>query len=62
MTASVLDDVTGLGPKRKKLLLGAFGSFKRLREASVEDMAAVKGIPRDVAEEVFAVLSQQSAG
>jgi excinuclease ABC subunit C len=58
MTASVLDDVVGLGPKRKKLLLRAFGSFKRLREAALEELAAVKGIPADVAEEVFAVLHQ----
>lgn len=56
MTASVLDDVTGLGPKRKKLLLKAFGSVKRLREASADEIAAVPGIPRDVAEEVVAVL------
>ncbi|MDR0347010.1 MAG: excinuclease ABC subunit UvrC [Coriobacteriales bacterium] len=61
MTASVLDDVTGLGPKRKKLLLRAFGSFKKLREASVEEMTAIKGIPRDVAEEVHAVLHQKAA-
>jgi excinuclease ABC subunit C len=58
MTASVLDDVTGLGAKRKKLLTRAFGSFKRLKEASVEELAAVKGIPRDVAEEVHAILHQ----
>ncbi len=58
MTASVLDDVTGLGPKRKKALLRAFGSVKRLREASVEEIAAVPGVPRDVAEEVVAVLAQ----
>jgi excinuclease ABC subunit C len=59
MTASVLDDVTGLGPKRKKALLRAFGSVKRLREATVEEIAAVKGIPRDVAEEVAAVLQAE---
>ncbi|MDR3036893.1 MAG: excinuclease ABC subunit UvrC, partial [Coriobacteriales bacterium] len=58
MTASVLDDVTGLGPKRKKLLLKAFGSFRKLREAEVDELAAVKGIPREVAEEVYAVLRQ----
>ncbi|MDR2587330.1 MAG: excinuclease ABC subunit UvrC [Coriobacteriales bacterium] len=61
MTTSVLDDITGLGPKRKKLLLKAFGSFKQLREATAEDMAAVKGIPQNVAEEVYAVLHQQSS-
>ncbi len=58
MTASVLDSVEGLGPKRKKLLLKEFGSVKNLRNASVEQIAAVKGIPREVAEEVVAVLEQ----
>ena len=61
MTASALDDVTGLGPKRKKLVLKAFGSLKKLREADVETIAAVKGIPRDVAEEIYAVLHQDDS-
>jgi len=56
--AGVLDEVVGLGPKRKKLVLKAFGSFKRLREAELGAIAAVKGIPRDVAEELYAVLHQ----
>ena len=56
MTASVLDDIPGVGPKRKKALLKQFGSVKRLREASVNEIAAVPGIPRQVAEEVRAVL------
>ncbi|NTU71863.1 MAG: excinuclease ABC subunit UvrC [Coriobacteriia bacterium] len=56
MTASVLDEITGLGPKRKKALLKQFGSVKRLREATVDEIAAVPGIPRVVAEEVAAVL------
>ncbi|MCL1846782.1 MAG: excinuclease ABC subunit UvrC [Coriobacteriia bacterium] len=60
MTASVLDDVTGLGPKRKKLALKAFGSFKKLCEADVEAIAAVQGIPQDVAAEIFAVLHQDN--
>ena len=58
MTASVLDSVTGLGPKRKKALLRAFGSVKRMRAASVDELAAVQGIPREVAEELAAVLEQ----
>jgi excinuclease ABC subunit C len=58
MTASILDEVAGLGPKRKKLLLKSFGSFRSLREASVEDIAAIKGIPRAVAQEVAETLHQ----
>jgi excinuclease ABC subunit C len=58
MTASVLDDIPGVGPKRKKLLMKAFGSVKGLRAADVQAIAAVPGIPPDVAEEIAAVLRQ----
>jgi len=61
MTASVLDDIPGVGPVRKKALLKAFGSLRRLREADAEAIAAVPGIPREVAQEVAAVL-RQAAG
>ncbi|BAW93054.1 excinuclease ABC subunit C [Actinomyces sp. Chiba101] len=44
MTRSVLDDVPGLGPARQAALLKAFGSVKRLRAASVEQIGQVKGI------------------
>ncbi len=57
MTASVLDVVPGLGPKRKKALLKAFGSVKKMRSATAKEIAAVKGIPRDVAEDVAATLA-----
>jgi excinuclease ABC subunit C len=56
MTASVLDDITGLGPKRRKALLRAFGSVRKLREATADEIAATPGIPRDLAEEIVAVL------
>ncbi|MBQ9002712.1 MAG: excinuclease ABC subunit UvrC, partial [Eggerthellaceae bacterium] len=58
MTASVLDDVAGLGPVRKKALLKAFKSFRNLRGAKVEEIKAVNGIPDEVAEEVYLVLQQ----
>jgi excinuclease ABC subunit C len=44
MTASVLDDVAGLGETRRKALLRHFGSLKRLRQASVDEVAEVPGI------------------
>ena len=56
MTASVLDDVEGVGPKRKKLIMRHFGSIKKLRAASVEEIAQVKGVPADVAKNVFDAL------
>ena len=42
-TASVLDDVPGLGPARRAALLKHFGSVRKLRAASVEEIAAVPG-------------------
>ena len=58
MTASVLDDVAGLGPVRKKALIKAFKSFRNLKEASLEDIKASHAVPEDVAEEVYLVLQQ----
>ena len=44
MTTSVLDGIPGLGEVRRKALLRQFGSVKRLRAASVEEIAGVQGI------------------
>ena len=41
MVDSILDGVPGIGPARKKALLRAFGSVKRMREASVEQLSEV---------------------
>jgi excinuclease ABC subunit C len=50
MVESVLDDVPGLGEVRRKTLIKHFGSLKRLRAASVEEIAVVPGIgPRTAA-------------
>ena len=47
---SVLDEVPGIGARRKRLLLQRFGSLKRLRAASVEELRTVGGLPQPVAE------------
>jgi excinuclease ABC subunit C len=57
MTASALDDVPGLGETRRKSLLRHFGSLKRLRAASVEEVAEVPGIGPRTAEAVVAALA-----
>ena len=49
---SLLDDIPGIGEKRKKALLKHFGSVKKMREASVEELNAA-GLPANVAEELF---------
>ncbi|MGL5910038.1 MAG: excinuclease ABC subunit UvrC [Phycicoccus sp.] len=56
MTSSRLDGIPGLGEKRQKALLAAFGSVKRIRAARVEDLAAVRGIGPALAQVVAAEL------
>jgi len=57
MTASVLDGVPGLGPARQAALLRHFGSVKRLRAASVEEIASVPGMGERTAAAVVAALA-----
>jgi excinuclease ABC subunit C len=49
---SVLDDIPGIGPKRKKALMKHFGSVRAISAASIDDLAALDGMTRDVAEKV----------
>ena len=53
MTTSALDGIAGLGDTRRKALLKHFGSLKRLRAASVEEVMEVPGIGRRTAESVL---------
>ena len=57
MTTSALDGIPGLGEMRRKTLLRRFGSLKRLRAASVEEIAEVPGIGRRTAEAIAAALA-----
>ena len=56
MTVSILDEVEGVGPTRKKALMRHFGSMKRLRAASAEEISQVRGIPAEVAQAVYDTL------
>jgi excinuclease ABC subunit C len=58
MVDSMLDQVAGIGPARKKALLRRFGSLKRLRAADLEDLREV--LPDRVAEELHDVLHSPS--
>lgn len=49
---SRLDIIEGIGPKRKRLLLQALGSFKRIAAATVEELAAVPGIGPELARQI----------
>jgi excinuclease ABC subunit C len=59
MVDSILDDVAGIGPTRKKALILRFGSLKKIREADVDALADV--VPRGVAEELYRVLRQEAS-
>ncbi|MDG2351346.1 MAG: excinuclease ABC subunit UvrC [Acidimicrobiales bacterium] len=52
MTESVLDGIPGLGEKRKSRLLKEYGSLKRIKESTFEELNAIKWLPENVAGEV----------
>ncbi len=53
---SVLEDIPGIGPNRRKELLTAFGGYQELLSASQEDISKVKGISAKKAEEIYLYL------
>ncbi len=61
MVESLLDNVPGLGEVRRKSLLKQFGSLKKLRAATVDEIAEVPGIGRRTAEAIAAALVQEKA-
>jgi excinuclease ABC subunit C len=60
MVESVLDDVPGLGEVRRKSLLRQFGSLRKLRAATVDEIAVVPGIGPRTAEAIVAALEGQA--
>ena len=50
---SALDDIPGIGPQKKKLLLNKFGSVVKIKKLTVEQLAEVKGITEKLAERIF---------
>jgi excinuclease ABC subunit C len=57
MTKSALDALSGVGPVRRKRLLTAFGSVSAIKRASVDELAAVKGMTPALASAVKAGLN-----
>lgn len=55
--ASVLDDIPGVGKKRKANLLKHFGSFKKIKEASIEELAQAEAINHKIAEGIYNYLA-----
>jgi excinuclease ABC subunit C len=58
---SVLDEVPGVGPARRRLLLSRFGSVEALRGADAEEIARRGGVPRSVAERIVDRLRPEEA-
>jgi excinuclease ABC subunit C len=57
--ASVFDEVPGIGPARKKALLKRFGSVRRIREASLDEVAQTPGVGRTAAERLKKHLARE---
>ncbi|WP_028875103.1 excinuclease ABC subunit UvrC [Tepidiphilus margaritifer] len=55
-TGSRLEDIPGIGPKRRKALLAAFGGLDGVKEATVEDLCRVPGIDRQLAQTLYNAL------
>ncbi len=58
---SVLDDIEGVGPVRRRAMLRHFGSLKRIREATTDEIAAVKGLNRELAAQIRRHLDEMTA-
>ena len=50
---SILDEIPGVGPSRRKALLKYFGSVEKIKEATVEELESVSGIPNNIAKTIF---------
>jgi excinuclease ABC subunit C len=56
--SSTLEEISGVGPARRKVLLRHFGSLKRIREATLDDLLKVPGLPESVVRSVFSELAK----
>ena len=52
MTKSELDDIEGIGEVKKKALLKHFGSIKKMKEATIDELTSVKGITQNLAKKI----------
>lgn len=57
ITKSVLDEITGIGPVKKKALLKKFGGVQKIKEAKIEEIAKIPGITKELAETIKQALN-----
>ena len=62
MVDSVLDEIPGLGPVKKKAVLAHFGSLKKVAAATVLELAEVPGIGPIQAEQIWQFLNEENTG
>jgi excinuclease ABC subunit C len=58
---SLLDEIDGIGEKRRKILLKSYASLDKMRAASVEELASIKGMNRKVATELAQALQKMKS-
>ena len=59
---SVLDEIPGVGPARRKALMKHFGSIEEIKEASVEKLCEVREIPEHIAEQIHEYFTERNKG
>ncbi len=52
-TKSIFDEISGLGPKRKKMLLALFGNVDNIKNASLDDLKSSKNLPEKIANKIY---------
>ena len=57
---SILDEIPGIGPKRRKALMKHFRDIEKIKDASVEELEMVEGIPKNVAEQIYHFFRESS--
>ena len=60
LSTSVVEDIPGVGPHRRKALIRSFGSLSRLRKASLDELAEVPGISADLAQTIHDHLAKET--
>jgi len=58
-TTSILEDITGIGPKRRQRLLKKFGGMQELSRAGVNDLSRVDGISRSLAQKIYKAFHEE---
>ena len=58
VTKSILDDIPGIGPKRKRVLMDRFKDIDNIKRANKEDLVAIDGITERLAEDILRYINK----